>query len=112
MNKRKSRLNEDEEVKALIEKKTQEHKRDFSKLSEIKKCPRCGGGLREGHMIIKMSWWNESKPDRWWKFGTRNVPLTNLGTWHHPAFPALRCISCHFVTFDYTSEVERGTVKE
>lgn len=102
----------DEEVKRQVEKEMKKRELDFTNLSGIKKCPRCGGGLDEGYIIIKMSWWNDSKPDSWWKSGSRDKPLTTWGTRRHPAFPALRCKPCHFVTFDYTSEVERGTVKK
>lgn len=104
-------MSEDAEIKKLIAKEVVEHERDFSKLSEIKKCPRCDGQLDEGYTIItRGSAWNESKPG-FLRFAGLNKPLTNAG-WTRRAFPSVRCRTCHFVTFDYTSEVERGTVKE
>jgi hypothetical protein len=102
---------EDEEVKRLVEKEMEEYERDFSKLSGIEQCPKCGGGLDKGYTImIRGSEWNENKPG-FLKFAGLNKPLTNV-RWKVPAFPSLRCRTCHFVTFDYTIEVERGTVTE
>lgn len=105
-------MREDEEMKRQIEKEVEEHERDFSKLLEIEKCPRCGGALHEGYLIIaRGSAWNESKPG-FWRFAGINKPLTQTGWLSTPSFPSLRCSVCHFVTFDYTLEVEKGTVKE
>jgi len=105
-------MSENDEVKRQIEKDMQEHERDFSKLSEIKKCPRCRGELDEGYTIIaRGSAWNENKPG-FWKFAGMNKPLTEVGWRRTPSYPSLRCRKCHFVTFDYTFEVERGTVKD
>jgi hypothetical protein len=104
-------MNEDEEVKRLIEKEMEERERDFSKLSGIKKCPRCGGRLDEGYTIMYGgSLWNENKPG-FLKFAGLNNPLTNPSL-RTPAFPSLRCRKCHFVIFDYTLEVQKGTVME
>jgi len=103
-------MNDDEQRQ--IEREMEERERDFCKLSEIKKCPKCGGGLDEGYIImIRGSCWNENKPG-FWKFAGLNKPLTRVGWWRTPSFPSLRCRKCHLVTFDYTFEVERGTVRE
>jgi hypothetical protein len=45
------------------------------------------------------------------KFAGLNKPLTNPSL-RTPAFPSLRCRKCHFVIFDYTLEVQKGTVME
>ena len=51
------------EEQRQIEREMEERERDFSRLSEIKKCPKCGGGLDEGYIImIRGSCWNENKP--------------------------------------------------
>ena len=78
---------------------------DFATLSAIKVCPRCGQDLEQGYIVMKASWWNENKPEPWWKFGTRNRTLTQIGYRRHPSFAALRCEQCHFVTFDYTFHI-------
>ncbi len=101
-------MNEDEDVKRGIAEAEREHKCDFSKLSEVKKCPRCDGELNEGYLVLNTdSRWNEYKPG-FLKFAGLPKPLT----WRNHAFPSLRCLKCHFVTFDYSIEVEKGTVKE
>jgi hypothetical protein len=100
------------DVKRQVEEELKRRDLDFANLSGIKKCPRCGGRLDEGYITIRLAWWNESRPDWWWKFPPRDKPLTTWRWWRRPVFPALRCRPCHFVTFDYASEVERGTVKE
>lgn len=107
-------MNEKEkrEIENQIEKEREEHERDFSNLSGIEKCPRCGGEFEEGYLIIGTSAWSEDKPSfpgfltPMWK------PMTNLGIVNPHALPALRCTKCHLLTFDYTFEVERGTVNE
>jgi len=105
-------MNEKErkEIENQIEKEREEHERDFFNLSKIKKCPRCGGEFDEGYIVINASTWSENR------FGLvyagLKKPLTKPGALNPSQFPALRCKKCHFVTFDYTSEVERGTVKE
>ncbi len=101
-------MNEDEDIKKQIVKDANERVRDFSKLSAIKKCPRCNGELDEGYLIYKRAtFWNENKPG-FLKFSGLNESLT----WKNHVFPALRCRGCHLVTFDYTMEVESGTVHE
>ncbi len=101
-------MNEDEDAQEQIVKDANERVRDFSKLSAVKKCPRCNGELTEGYLIYKRdSYWNENKPG-FLKFAGLNESLT----WKNHAFPSLRCRECHFVTFDYTKEVEGGTVRE
>ena len=107
-------MNEKEKkyIEDQIEKDREEHERDFFNLSGIKKCPKCGTEFDEGYIIINASEWSEDKPSfpgflkPMWK------PMTRPGKINPRAFPALRCKKCHFLTFDYTSEVERGTVRE
>jgi hypothetical protein len=99
---------EKKEIENQIEEDREEHDRDFSNLSKIEKCPKCGGEFDEGYLLINVSTWNESKVHFWGGIMKRTRP----GILNPSQFPALRCKKCHFVTFDYTSEVERGTVKE
>ncbi len=101
-------MNEDEEIRRQIAEDEAEHDRDFTKLSAVKKCPRCDSELSEGYLILnRETGWKENKPGFFKLSG-----LTKPMTWRSHAFPSLRCLKCHFVTFDYTIEVEKGTVKE
>jgi predicted nucleic-acid-binding Zn-ribbon protein len=104
---------EKKEIEYQIEKEREEHERDFFNLSKIEKCPKCGGEFDEGYIVMTASNWGEDRFGRVY-LGLKK-PLTNpgsLGGINPSQFPALRCKKCHFVTFDYTREVERGTVKE
>ena len=101
-----------EEAARQAERDAEAHARDFAQLSDIRRCPRCNGEVDEGYItMLRGSVWNEAQPGGLLEFGGLNKPLTVAG-WTRPAFPALRCRSCHFVIFDYTSEVEKGTVRE
>jgi hypothetical protein len=103
-------MNEErKEIEDYIEKDREEHERDFTNLREIQKCPRCGGEFDAGYIAIINSTWSENR-FRWY-LGLKK-PLTRPSRLNPSQFPALRCKKCHFVTFDYTSEVERGTVRE
>jgi hypothetical protein len=105
MNKKERKDNEDQ-----IEKDRVQHERDFCSLSKIGKCPKCGGEFDEGYIAILKSTWSESRFG--WAYLGLKKPLTRPGRVNPSQFPALRCKKCHLVTFDYTSEVERGTVRE
>jgi hypothetical protein len=101
---------EKKEIENQIEKDREEHERDFYNLSKIEKCPKCGGEFAEGYIAILRSNWSENRFG--WAYMGLKKPLTRPGRLNPSQYPALRCKKCHFVTFDYTSDVERGTVKE
>jgi hypothetical protein len=102
----------EEEAARQTERDAEAQKCDFVQLSDIRRCPRCDGELDEGYItMLRGSVWSKAKPGGFLEFRGLSKPLTVVG-WTRPAFPALRCRRCHFVVFDYTSEVEKGTVRE
>jgi uncharacterized protein (UPF0212 family) len=50
------------DIEGWIEKGREIHDRDFSNLSGIKKCPKCGTELSEGYIILRASAWSDDKP--------------------------------------------------
>jgi NAD-dependent SIR2 family protein deacetylase len=82
-----------EEEQRQIERETEERERDFSRLSEIKNCPKCGGELEKGLMQVGRSivfWGKENLQEKlisWW------AQQRDLQAW--------RCKKCQLAVFPY-----------
>jgi uncharacterized protein with PIN domain len=61
-------------------------------MSEIKKCPKCGGELEQGFVTAPRGiYWNDKENKR--------QTLISMWTWTMPKIEAWRCGKCNLVIF-------------
>lgn len=68
---------------------------DAGRLSEIRKCPTCGGELEKGYLLSSGIWWDTEKHD----FQPGKERLTDYPAWTQTNFAALRCRNCRIIMF-------------
>jgi hypothetical protein len=95
-------MNENEEVQKQIEREMEERERDFSKLSEIKKYPKCGGELDRGYLDIRSGgaldvFFTSEKPSFWRGKGDKLLHTLS----GEKVTIAHRCRTCRIVVFGY-----------
>jgi hypothetical protein len=67
-------------------------------MSEVKKCPKCSGGMEKGYIITQAIRWSKEKHTQW-AFGQELIV-----SWQLQAIPnieAYRCTKCRLVLFHY-----------
>jgi hypothetical protein len=80
-------------------------------MSEIEKCPKCGGKLDKGYVLApKFLAWDKVKPSFKEEFLSFGGPyskdselLTPLVPYRIATFTAARCTKCNIILFDYKS---------
>ena len=69
-----------------------------SVLASVMKCPSCCGELEKGYAITEAISW-DTKKKRFFR-GPKYL-LSKYPAWTLTTFPALRCVICEIVIFDY-----------
>lgn len=70
-----------------------------SVMASISKCPSCNGELEKGYAITEAVSWDTQKT-RFFR-GPKYL-LSKYPAWTLTTFPALRCVNCKIVIFDYS----------
>lgn len=77
-------------------------------MSEVEKCPKCGGGMEKGYVASKMVAWSDKKIGNLSLKGLWSGQLIISGGYPYPIqnVEAYRCTECKLVIFEYEKEVK------
>lgn len=72
-------------------------------MSEVKKCPKCGGELEKGFLNSHSSLWWDTKPHKVMQDGEQLTPSLNW-RWSIQNLEAYRCKKCKLIMFEYEEQ--------
>jgi hypothetical protein len=75
-------------------------KKEFSKLTSIKKCPVCNGEIEKGYIQGEV-YWKKKKRRLLARVLTTENTMVGPPLWMVPYIPALKCVNCEITIFDY-----------